>query len=350
MKSNASPTHAEKPSLPLRALRGAIYVLLAIASAMVALWLGRLALVYFVVPVVVEDRVRELGRLTGWPRDLVLALTICVVLVASFLAGFVLRLNRRQRWLGLAGLGLLATTYFVFHAWCSRDHLFGPNGEPLFYWAVSPTGRIHRQATPGLNPWTKEPLLPASAEYLALIRSRLRQPLAPVDPATNDWFNVNTGWPLLWCLRTGSNQFTFFNRPGWHPTDCVELKPVTPAIRAEWLAGPEGQRFLARQQQAQAEREAAEARAARAEEARLAAQRAKADRETELAKARREARSAQELEFARRQAAKTARAEQFKILKAQADANRQARLAARQARASANASNLWVRAKAAPTP
>ena len=128
----------------------------------------------------------------------------------------------------------MAVIYFGFHAWLSRNHLYDQKGRPLFYWGLTPAGEIHKQSEPGLNPYTHKPLLPASREYLALVRARLSEPLRSVSPATNEWFDVNMGWPLLWYHRTSQGELEFYKRPAVHPRYQVELQEVTVEVFQEW--------------------------------------------------------------------------------------------------------------------
>ena len=231
-KSDAMKTATTSPGM--RLLRWlAIGLLLALLVGL-SLWLLGILFSWVIVPAVVESHTRELGRLLGWPDDIVWLVSIPLALVASALAGWLFGRDARRRRLAFGGLAAMAVIYFGFHAWLSRNHLYDQKGRPLFYWGLTPAGEIHKQSEPGLNPYTHKPLLPASREYLALVRARLSEPLRSVSPATNEWFDVNMGWPLLWYHRTSQGEFEFYQRPAIHPRYQVELQAVTVELRQEW--------------------------------------------------------------------------------------------------------------------
>jgi|CZKV01.1.fsa_nt_gi hypothetical protein len=223
-----------KTSLLTHLIRLALIVLILSLGLVLLAWLGWIVLPWFAFPMIIEPRVRELGRVANWSREIISAVTIIAVVTSVYFFKKLRTRNHRQRWTAISVLAGLAVAYFGLQAWLSRDHLYDSAGKPTFYWGLTPQGTIHKQSEPGLNPYTQKPLLPASAEYLTLIRSRLREPLNQVDPATHDWFDANTGWPMLWYYRSPQGQSEFYARPAIHPSYQVELQPVTVELRHQW--------------------------------------------------------------------------------------------------------------------
>ena len=234
MNDNPNDMTTSTTSLVMRLLRWLVLAALLVVLVFLSLWLGSILFSWVIVPAFVERHIRELGRLLGWPNDIVWLVSVPLAVASSVLVAWVFRRNRRRRWAAIGGLVAMAVVYFGLHAWLSRNHLYDPKGQPLFYWGLTPWGEIHKQAEPGLSPYTHKPLRPASPEYLALIRARLREPLQPANPATNDWFDANMGWPLLWYIRNPQGELEFYKRPAIHPRYRVELQEVTVELRGEW--------------------------------------------------------------------------------------------------------------------
>lgn len=346
-------TNPPQPSPTTRSIRSHLcrLALLALLSGLAVLflvWLGWSILPWLALPPVVEPYIRELGRVASWPRELIAAVTILVVVVTVFCFRALFTSNPRRRRLALAGGIALALAYCGLHFWHSRNHLFNATGEPMFYWGLTPAGTIHKQSRPGTNPYTHNPLKPASREYLALIHSRLREPLHPVDPALHDWFDPNTGWPLLWCFRSPQGPLEFYTRPAIHPRYQVELQEVTVELRHQWerdqarlqagAAAREQQERAAEAARLQREQQAHQAeqeRLLKIEQARLEAQRleeqaARHGLEVAALRAREEQarRDTQEREAQRRQAAAAEAARALQL--AETAAREQAALARRE--------------------
>jgi hypothetical protein len=223
-----------KPSFAFLLLRWAFIALLAFSSIFLLLWAARLTLTWIWLPAFVERHVRELGLLGGWDPQVIWMVVIAAVFVVSYLAEFVVRRDRRYRWAALGGLAAIGISWFALRAWLTHGQLYDPHGQPLFYWGLTPSWEIFKRPQAGINPFTDKPLLPASPEYLALIRSRLSEPLRQVEPDTNDWFNPNTGDALLWWTRSSSGTLEFYRRPAIHPRYRIELLPVTLGLFREW--------------------------------------------------------------------------------------------------------------------
>ena len=176
----------------------------------------------------------ELGRVAGWGSEIISAVTVIAVVASVFFFRMMFTRNRQRHWTAVAALAGFAVVYFGLHIWFGRGQLYDSAGRPIFYWGLTTQGTIYKQSEPGLNPYTHKPLLPASAEYLTLIRTRLNEPLNQVDPATHNWFDANTGWPMLWYYRSPQGQSEFYMRPAIHPLYQVELQPVTVEFRHQW--------------------------------------------------------------------------------------------------------------------
>lgn len=58
--------------------------------------------------------------------------------------------------------------------------------------------------------------------------------MGSVDPATHDWFNPNTGAPMLWYSRSSDGKLVFFLRSGVNPRTGDQLLPVTRELEQSW--------------------------------------------------------------------------------------------------------------------
>ncbi len=284
--------NANSASTPNNSSRKRILALIALATLVtcgfvLAAGLGWLVLPWIVSAYVVGPRAHELARLAGGDNDLAKAITLVTVVIAVFLTRLVFGRGWRRGWSAIALFAALALTYFGLHSWLAHGHLYGTDGKPLFYWGLTPEGEIYKQSEPGLNPYTGKPLAPASREYLTLIHSLLHEPLHEVDPVASDWFDSNTGWPLLWWCKCPDGRLAFYSRPGIHPFYCVELEEVTLELRREWEQSVARQRAERRvQENLQREKKQEEEAAAKSlvlrEQARLdelARQREQAEKE-----------------------------------------------------------------------
>lgn len=296
-----------KPSPAFRLLRLAFIALLLIVGVVMLVWLGWIILPWIALPALIEPRVRELGRVGNWSAELIAVVTVFAVVVGVFFFRRVFTRNPRKHWTAVSVLAGLVVVYLGMHAWFGRGHIYRPTGEPAFYWGLTPQGTIHKQSEPGLNPYTRKPLSPASPDYLALIRSRLLESLVPVNPAVHVWFDPNTGWPMLWYYRNPEGQIEFYTRPAIHPRYQVELLPVTVELRRAWEQEQNEHRAAELRQAAEAQRQllvAADHLAAEQqqqleiEQARVAAERL----QTEAAEREAETVAAREREEAARQA------------------------------------------------
>jgi hypothetical protein len=277
-----TPSSARTSALP-RLLGFVLIVLLVISSLVLLLFLARFALTWVVVPFFVEKYVSELGRVAGWGRDITWAVIAGAVFVVSYVVGFVFRRGPGQRRAALGALAALGVSYFSLHAWFTRDQLYDQSGQPLFYWGLTPLGEIFKQPEPGINPYTGIRLLPASLDYFVLIRTRLREPLRQVDPATHDWFDLNCGYPLLWYVRNSNGGLEFYPRPAIHPRYRTELQPVSVELLHEWER-EQARRQAEAEVQAQAQERRLEVARLRDEEARREADRARDQQASEDAR------------------------------------------------------------------
>ena len=60
--------------------------------------------------------------------------------------------------------------------------------------------------------------------------------MVPVDAATHDWFNPNTGAPMLWYSLSSDGKREFFLRFGTNPRTGVTVLPVTRELQQAWVA------------------------------------------------------------------------------------------------------------------
>lgn len=60
--------------------------------------------------------------------------------------------------------------------------------------------------------------------------------MVPVDAATHDWFNPNTGAPMLWYSLSSGGKNEYFLRSGTNPRTGDPVLPVTRELQKIWVA------------------------------------------------------------------------------------------------------------------
>src|SRR5256885_5086004 len=112
MHQNLNDMMTSNTSFVMRLLRWLALGVLLAAVLFLLLWLGGILISWVIVPALVERHVRELGRLLGWPNDIVWLVSVPLALASSVLVVWVFRRDRRRRWLAIGGLVAIIVIYF----------------------------------------------------------------------------------------------------------------------------------------------------------------------------------------------------------------------------------------------
>ena len=190
----------------------------------------------------VVDRVVEAS---GWNRNLVRAAAIMLLLPFVWAVGEILRVGLTSRvrdaWNGrsstlyrkrtAAALLVVYSASFFLVMYLAEGN-FSMSGEALRYYAVTPDG-IRLFDEPGHDPtygMELKPITPEIAQSVERARRGLRpQQISHDRVPTLEFFDGNTGRPLVYVLHTGST-YDLFDSAGFHPTLGEPLRPVTPEI------------------------------------------------------------------------------------------------------------------------
>jgi len=159
------------------------------------------------------------------------AQAFCLALGLRFLLSF----DGGRRFTGVA----LLLFGFFFHNgifwYLSTRTYVSKKGEVTRYVADTPDGPRYSDR-PGFTPegYRYRPVdRPARWES----RRAEQMNMKSVNPDSHDWFEGNTGNPLLWHGPGSEGAVEFFPRPGFHPGTGKRLEAVTPEFRSRYLEG-----------------------------------------------------------------------------------------------------------------
>ena len=213
--------------------------------------------------------------------------------------------GRAGRWAcGILGV----TTLSHLLLWgLTREENFDAEGRHLRYYEFVPDGNgghaVRYQFRGPKSTRTGRSVKAVTPEIWPLLEvARAEGGLKQVDPVKRDWMTPD-GLAALWYTTRDDGEMEFWNAPGYHPGLMVELQPVSPGMRREWLARLTAEkaakdaagRKAAAAEEAKRHQEAQEA-GVKAEQTRAAAVHAEKEKS-----AAREARERREKEEARRE-------------------------------------------------
>jgi hypothetical protein len=175
----------------------------------------------------------------GWSEYLIRALGLVLLLPFFSAVRLSFSLNAKRRLTGMAALIAMAVGYNLMFYYATKDTPFTiGNGHASKYFERTDQGIVFFDR-PGYSPTTGQPLLQVTPDVWREYKIELKQgtdSMTSVDPAAHDWFNPNTGAPMLWYSRPSEGKFDFFPRPGTNPRTGDPLAPVTRDLYQTWVA------------------------------------------------------------------------------------------------------------------
>jgi hypothetical protein len=180
----------------------------------------------------------QLGR-TSLNQHLVVVLAVCFI--APFLLGeYMILFTPAKRIHGLTLLLIPLGVYFIGSYAATKGVLLGR------YYSVDPSNgsiTVSDHPVPDGSKWMEI----TQSNICEVTRWAAGKPGRVYNPAGHDWFDKQTGCPLLY-YSGEANQLRFFNGPGLDPLTRQRLTAVTPEFHAKWersrpatptLTGPE---------------------------------------------------------------------------------------------------------------
>ncbi|MGZ4971633.1 MAG: hypothetical protein ACXWDN_02650, partial [Limisphaerales bacterium] len=300
------------------AVASAIAVALVLAIVLVAIPLTRNFIISILAGSMLSGHLESLAVDLDIQPNLRRMFTLVVSLPIGFgIMQMIAARSFSKAWRGLAVALGTVLTLAVTVWWHTRHFNFDSNGNPIVYVSFDRDG-VRKSYSDGIDRVTGRPKYQITVERVAWLSKLAQQEVREVDPATDrNWFDPNSGEPNFWYVQTCTNQWQFFNRPMFHPQLRVMASPVTPELMGQWSI--EHQRLEAIKEavrrREEVERKAAADRAEnekriRAEQARLAFERHKAElaaAEAERQRKETEAKAAAEAERKRQEAEAEAR-------------------------------------------
>jgi len=174
----------------------------------------------------------------GWSEYLIHALGL--VLLLPFFSAVRLAFSRaaKRRLTGMAVLIVMAIGYNLMFYYATKDtpFIFG-SGRGSKYYERTDQGIVFFDRA-GYSPTTGQPLLLVTPDVWREYQIESKEgtdSMSPVDPSTHDWFNPNSGAPMLWYSHSSDGKSDFFLRPGTNPRTGDPLLPVTRDLHQSWI-------------------------------------------------------------------------------------------------------------------
>jgi len=181
--------------------------------------------------------VSSIAQNLGWNEYRIQALGLILLLPFLSAVRLAFSWNVKRRLAGMAVLIAMAISYNLMFYNGTKNIFFIPGtGEVAQYYERTDEGCIFYGRN-GYSPTTGRPLVPVTPDVVRACKIEHVQganSMDPVDPATHDWFNPNSGLPMLWYSRTLDGKLDFFLRPGTNPRTGDSVMPVTRELEQSW--------------------------------------------------------------------------------------------------------------------
>lgn len=178
--------------------------------------------------------VRDFSEAAGLNRHLADALVWVVFAAVIVFAASLLSFSRSKRLIGAAGVLVLLVSQPVVLWWITKDHSFDRAGNATKCYIVS-RDAITCGDRPGIDPVTGRecrPVTPEVAERIDAYQHGKRPAKVVVDEPT--FFDLRTGYPIIWFKKMAQNRIEIFDLMGFHPETGDELQPVTREVVELW--------------------------------------------------------------------------------------------------------------------
>lgn len=219
-----------------------IFILVIFFISMLLLWeILKFTFVFKIFDYVVKNIVNVSGMSPWLAKGLIIFLMIPFfwALGEIFRIRFRLNIFRQKQIRSYKKLGLVVVIgyvgfFFLSMFFFSRGTYFGHStGEVMKWYAETPEG-LRYFDSPGFDPKYGIKLKPVTSDMMVKFQKKMMgmQPKRIILKTVEgfEFFDSITGEPKVWYHIDKERSYEFFDRPGYHPTFNVELKPVTPEI------------------------------------------------------------------------------------------------------------------------
>lgn len=206
-----------------RVLVGAIAVVL---GGVAGMWILNDAVAYWMA----KSYVQEVVDVFDLSPYLARALVLLSFILGSYLLGLAVSFSKTKRLIGFYGMVGVIVVHSVILWVGSRGTIVG-----RCYVVTKET--VHYGERPGIDPATGRPCRPVTAE----LAERLRAYETGARPKRIEggepvFFDLRTGEPAIWFVRSKGNGIELFDLMGFHPSTGEELLPITKEVVEEWRA------------------------------------------------------------------------------------------------------------------
>lgn len=210
--------------------RTVIVGLCAIVLAFVLLWfLDRLFLL-----TISRSYVDQIASVFDLNRYLAQAISLALCIVLVRLASLSFSFSRRKRTIGALGIVSLFIANSLVLWQGTKGQFFEASGTATKCFVLTHEG-VRFGERPGIDLQTGKPCRPVTPELMdrlqAYARGQRPEPVTTDDPA---FFDLTTGEPSIWYLKTQNGEIELFDLMGFHPGTGEELQPITKEIVQLW--------------------------------------------------------------------------------------------------------------------
>jgi hypothetical protein len=189
---------------------------------------------YVGVGILFTNIINKIAEQTGINKYIINIFIVLLIIpfIKSVLNLFSLKKEKRRS--GLIFLIIFFVVYNFSLYLLTKDIYFNySNGSSLKWYALTPEG-VKYYDGPGTDPIYGIKLRPVTPEIIKNLKLLTSSNFIPVDPTTAQLFNPITGESKLWYYKHHDGAYDFFDKPGYHPINGEELKPVTKEVYNEW--------------------------------------------------------------------------------------------------------------------
>jgi hypothetical protein len=201
------------------------------------------------------------------------------------------------------------------------------SGEPVVWYSKDTSGAIELFDLMGYHPQTGEELKPVTRQIVAEWQSQsakvVKRAAVRIDPNTYAFYDAVSGKPRVWYWRSDSDEYEFYDGPGFQPRTGESLHAITRDVIADWRKSIAAAAAKKKAEQEKAEQEQKAEQARKEQEAKAQAEQEQKAREAAAEAEKKRLQAANDCD---RLAAnptdskRTAEGVPFEMLKGQADA------------------------------
>ncbi len=195
------------------------------------LWLIDKLFVYFLA----KSYVSEIADVFNLNTHLAAAASFAIFITFVYLLSLSFSFTRKSRIIGVLGLAAMVIMHSLLLWQGTQNQFFDRSGRAIKCYILSRDGVVRYMERAGIDPVTGRQCQDVTPELLERLQeyARGRRPELVLEDEPV-FFDQRTGEPIIWFWRAKSGDIELFNLMGFHPESGEELRPITPAVVAEW--------------------------------------------------------------------------------------------------------------------